>query len=71
VLKPGGVWRVASDDPTYQEWVRSVMAAQSFFDVSPPVEARPIGWPPTRYEAKAVRAGRVPMYWSFVRRGQP
>ncbi len=23
VLKPGGEWRVASDDPTYQAWVRT------------------------------------------------
>ena len=68
VLKPGGVWRVASDDPTYQDWVRSVMAAQELFDAPPPAGARPMGWPPTRYEAKALRAGRTPLYWSFVRR---
>ncbi len=68
VLKPGGVWRVASDDPTYQAWVSAVMAAQDLFDAPPPVEARPMGWPPTRYEAKALRAGRVPMYWTFIRR---
>ncbi len=68
VLKPGGIWRVASDDPTYQEWVRSVMAAQDFFDTPPPEATRPIGWPPTRYEAKALRAGRAPLYWTFTRR---
>ena len=68
VLKPGGVWRVASDDPTYQGWVRSVMAARDFFDAPPPEETRPMGWPPTRYEAKALRAGRAPLYWTFVRR---
>ena len=38
VLKPGGVWRVASDDPTYQAWVRAVMAAQDLFDAPPAVE---------------------------------
>ena len=68
VLKPGGIWRVASDDPTYQDWVRSVMATQDLFDAPAPVEARPMGWPPTRYEAKALRAGRTPLYWTFVRR---
>ena len=68
VLKPGGVWRVASDDPTYQAWVRAVMAAQDLFDAPPPVTARPTGWPPTRYEAKALREGRRPLYWTFVRR---
>jgi len=41
VMKPGGVWRVASDDPTYQEWVRSVMAGQDLFEAPPPVTERP------------------------------
>ena len=68
VLKPGGLWRVASDDPTYQDWVRTVMGAQDLFDAPPPAETRPAGWPPTRYEAKALRAGRTPLYWSFTRK---
>jgi tRNA (guanine-N7-)-methyltransferase len=33
------------------------------------VAARPPGWPPTRYEAKALRAGRRPLYW-LLRRAQ-
>jgi tRNA (guanine-N7-)-methyltransferase len=68
VLKPGAMWRVASDDPTYQAWVRDVMAAQTLFDVTEPATTRPEGWPPTRYEAKALRAGRQPLYWVFHRR---
>jgi tRNA (guanine-N7-)-methyltransferase len=68
VLKPGGIWRVTSDDPTYQDWVRSVMATQDFFDTPPPEATRPMGWPPTRYEGKALRAGRAPLYWTFTRR---
>jgi len=59
---------VASDDPTYQAWVAEVMAAQDLFIAAPPVSMRPEGWPPTRYEAKALREGRQPLYWSFVRR---
>ena len=31
---------------------------------------RPEGWPPTRYEAKALRSGRAPLYWRFARRPQ-
>jgi tRNA (guanine-N7-)-methyltransferase len=58
---------VASDDPTYQAWVRDVMAAQTLFDAPEPATERPVGWPPTRYEAKALRAGRQPLYWSFTR----
>jgi tRNA (guanine-N7-)-methyltransferase len=71
VLRPGAEWRVASDDPTYQAWVMDVMAAQDVFDVPQPATARPEGWPPTRYEAKALRAGRTPLYWRFVRRDGP
>ena len=67
-LRPGGVWRVASDDPTYQAWVAEVMAAQDFFEVTATAAARPESWPPTRYEAKALRAGRHPLYWRFTRR---
>ncbi|MDB5372665.1 MAG: tRNA ((7)-)-methyltransferase, partial [Belnapia sp.] len=67
-LRPGGVWRIASDDPTYQAWVSEVLAGQEFFDVPPPVTARPAGWPGTRYEAKALREGRGPLYWSLTRR---
>jgi tRNA (guanine-N7-)-methyltransferase len=68
VLKPGGIWRVASDDPTYQAWVTEVMAAQTLFDAPPPVAKRPPDWPPTRYEAKALREARSPLYWTFIRR---
>jgi len=68
VLKPGAEWRIASDDPTYQAWVVEVLAAQDAFAAAPPVARRPAGWPPTRYEVKALAAGRTPLYWSLRRR---
>ncbi|MBU6498823.1 MAG: tRNA (guanosine(46)-N7)-methyltransferase TrmB [Rhodospirillales bacterium] len=68
VLKPGGEWRVASDDPTYQAWVSEMLAGQDAFDAPAPAAARPQAWPPTRYEAKALAAGRRPLYWSLTRR---
>lgn len=71
VLGPGGEWRIASDDPTYQAWVTEVMQDQSLFHPAEPAETRPEGWPPTRYEAKALRAGRTPLYWSFRRNDSP
>ena len=67
-LRPGAEWRIASDDPTYQAWVRTVMAAQTAFAPALETTDRPPGWPPTRYEAKALRAGRRPIYWSYIRR---
>lgn len=67
VLKPGGEWRIASDDPTYQAWVAEVMGAQDAFAVSEPTAVRPADWPATRYEAKALREGRRPLYYSLRR----
>jgi tRNA (guanine-N7-)-methyltransferase len=67
VLRPGGEWRIASDDPTYQAWTDEVLAGQTQFAVSRQ-EIRPPCWPPTRYEAKAILAGRQPVYWSLTRR---
>ena len=67
-LRPGAQWRIASDDPTYQNWVTEVMGAQSLFTADAPARIRPEGWPPTRYEAKALAAGRSPLYWSYLRR---
>ena len=66
-LKPGAEWRVATDDPTYQAWVSEVMGEQTLFTAPSPAAKRPDGWPPTRYEAKAMAAGRNPLYWSFTR----
>ena len=69
VLRPSAEWRIVADDPTYQAWVMEVFAAQEFFSVSAAAETRPEGWPPTRYEAKALRESRRPLYWSMRRRG--
>jgi len=68
VLKPGAEWRIASDDPTYQDWVGTVLAGQTLFAVAAATDERPEGWPPTRYEAKALRSGRLPRYWSLILR---
>ena len=68
-LRPGGIWRIATDDPTYQGWTAEILTAQDAFDVPPPATERPEGWPRTRYEAKALKAGRQPRYWSLTRRG--
>ena len=68
VLKAGAEWRLASDDPTYQAWVAEVFAGSALFDLAPAAMARPEGWPGTRYEAKALREGRQPLYWIARRR---
>ncbi len=68
VLKPGAEWQVATDDPTYQAWVMDVIGGQELFATGPATTSRPKDWPPTRYEAKALVAGRRPLYWTFTRR---
>ncbi len=68
VLKAGAEWRIASDDRAYQDWVAAILATQSLFDVPSPSRSRPDSWPSTRYEAKALAAGRSPLYWSLRRR---
>ena len=68
VLAPDAEWRLASDDPTYQAWVEETLAGQAWFAVEHVAYARPEGWPPTRYEAKALREGRRPRYWTLRRR---
>lgn len=67
VLKPGGTWRIASDDPTYQAWVDEVMAPQALFTPTMRTTEHPSGWPQTRYQAKAIAAGRQPIFWCFRR----
>ncbi|MCU0986188.1 MAG: tRNA (guanine(46)-N(7))-methyltransferase TrmB [Acetobacteraceae bacterium] len=71
VLAPGAEWRIASDDPTYQAWVEETFAAQPWFTVAAVADRRPEGWPPTRYEAKALREGRRPRYWTLRRTEAP
>lgn len=72
VLREGAQWRIASDDPTYQAWVEEVFADQPWFARgSHAAGERPAGWFATRYEAKAIREGRVPHYWTFVRSAAP
>jgi tRNA (guanine-N7-)-methyltransferase len=69
VLKPGAEWRIATDDPVYQAWVPEVFSVSAAaFELPPPATERPSDWPPTRYEAKALREGRPPLYWIARRR---
>lgn len=75
-LKPGAVFRVASDIPDYIGWTLVEIAAfnrahsETFvWQARKPADwrTRPADWPGTRYEAKALVAGRVPAYLEFRR----
>ncbi len=67
ILKPDGVFYFASDIANYVDWTREHVAASGLFKESGN-SARPYdNWARTRYEAKAIREGRVPQYLTFVR----
>lgn len=70
VLAPGAELRVATDDADYLEWILERLPVHPAFRLANPADwrVRPADWPPTRYEQKAVAAGRQPAYLRFVRR---
>jgi len=74
LLKEGGSWRIATDDPGYQDWVLERFDQPEiralFGQERPDIWQRPDvkDWPHTRYEAKAIRAGRTPLYLEFLKK---
>ena len=71
VLKPGGEFRFATDWASYAEWALLHMTrARDFTWTAQRADDWRKPWPGftrTRYEAKAVHAGRVPCYLVFRR----
>jgi tRNA (guanine-N7-)-methyltransferase len=72
VLRPGAGFLVASDIADYLDWTLIQIKAHGGFDwqAGGPADWHrpPDGWPGTRYEAKALAAGRRPGYLTFIRR---
>jgi tRNA (guanine-N7-)-methyltransferase len=70
IMKAGAEFRFASDDAGYLEWaLERLMAHPDFSWAAESVTGwttRPAGWPPTRYEEKALHG--PPAYLQFVRR---
>lgn len=71
VVQPGGELLLATDVPDYARWMLAVMLAQPGFawlaECAADWREPPDGWPGTRYENKAVAAGRRPTYLRFAR----
>jgi tRNA (guanine-N7-)-methyltransferase len=71
VMRPGAELRFASDIDDYIGWVlaRALRSPDFRWTAERPDDWRKPyeGWPGTRYEAKAIREGRVPSYLSFRR----
>ena len=70
-LRPGGEFRLGTDDPTYCRWSMMVMNGRRDFEWLAESAAdfltRPGGWPETRYEAKARRKGHEVWYFRYRR----
>ena len=70
-LRVGGEFRFASDIPSYVDWTLHHVARNGSFrwqaERSADWKSPWSGWIRTRYEAKAVREGRVPIYLRFER----
>jgi len=74
ILCEGAELRVASDEMGYIRWtLRQVRGHPDFewtAETAHDWRVRPDGWPPTRYEAKALAAGRQCIYLRFRRRAR-
>src|SRR4029453_6241266 len=71
VMPPGGELRIATDIAEYAEWILLAVRRQGGFRWTAKATAdwreRGSDWPQTRYEAKALRAGRRCSYFHFLR----
>ena len=72
LLVSEGELRIASDIPDYVRWTLMHSQNEPAFEwtaeSSRDWRIRPEGWPQTRYEAKAIKEGRLPAYLTFRRR---
>ncbi|MGE0714020.1 MAG: tRNA (guanosine(46)-N(7))-methyltransferase TrmB [Alphaproteobacteria bacterium] len=71
VMRDGAELRLATDDLDYLDWMLEHATAHPDFRwlARGPDDwrIRPADWPPTRYEGKAIRAGRRGWYLRFAR----
>jgi tRNA (guanine-N7-)-methyltransferase len=74
IMADGAELRLASDDDGYVRWMSSCLINHPDFRWTPPVSGGrpdPSGdWPATRYEDKALRQGRMPIYVTAYRRAR-
>lgn len=73
-MSAGAELRLATDDMGYLRWMLERLSAHPAFEWTArgPEDwrSRPADWPATRYEQKALRQGRRPVYLRFRRSGR-
>lgn len=71
ILKKGGILRVATDHRIYKGWTLRQLAADSNFKWTAQSGAdwknEPVDWVQTKYQKKALREGRKPVFLDFAR----
>jgi tRNA (guanine-N7-)-methyltransferase len=71
IMVRGGELRLATDDPGYVRWMLAALQGEPRFiwlaERAQDWRERPADWPPTRYEDKALAAGRRPVFLRFRR----
>lgn len=71
VIKPGGTLFIATDIADYAHWALGHVLAHPAFEclAQNPADlgVPPVGWQATKYERKAMKAGRVSWYLTFHR----
>ncbi len=67
VLRPGAIFRVATDIPDYVRQTLDQVPAAGFARLDAPLHEPWSDWLSTRYEQKALREGRQPHYLTFRR----
>jgi len=65
VLTPGGEFRIATDVESYADWTRDQAAKHGGLKLAGESTEPGSDWQGTRYEAKAMRAGRGATYLTF------
>jgi tRNA (guanine-N7-)-methyltransferase len=74
IIVDGAELRLATDDPGYQSWMLEYGTNHPAFawTARRPNDwrERPDDWPTTRYEKKARKAGRTPIFLRFTRRAR-
>ncbi len=72
LLEPGAELRLGTDDPDYAAWMIACLDRHPEFawpiSTATDWRRRPLDWPETRYEQKALAAGRKPVYMIWRRR---
>lgn len=71
ILKKGGVLRIATDHPIYKTWTLRTMHQCPFFEwtakKSDDWRYPPADWVETKYQKKALREGRRPVFFEYMR----